>query len=112
MSTPFLYRPENPPGGTITSIESLEMKDPRMRRWVCRVEPAVRFSDGLDSNYEDGDESTHHLVVSWGREGDTGVFPANEAGGILDMLGFGTTHMGYLVEPDEMLALCGFEVKR
>lgn len=34
-------------------------------------------------------EQFEYVVLSWGSDGDTCAFPANESGGVLDFLGFG-----------------------
>ena len=57
------------------------------RRWVYRVEPPVpveEWDNGAQAYVPAG--FTDWLVVSWGREGDTAVFPADEKGRILDMM--------------------------
>jgi hypothetical protein len=56
------------------------------RRWLFELSEEVRWDDSSD--YASGRRRTSMVVVSWGRLGDTCIFPSNEAGSILDMHGF------------------------
>jgi len=58
------------------------------RRWLYKLSRPVRFTQGFDKEYSDGECTTEHVVVSWGRDGDTCIFPGDEDGRILDMLGW------------------------
>lgn len=58
-------------------------------RRLFELSHEVRFAGPREtcSNAE-GAERTRFVVVSWGRDGDTGVFPSNERGEVLDWLGW------------------------
>lgn len=58
------------------------------RRWLYRLPSPIRYSRSVFTSYADGTETTEHVVVSWGRDGDTCIFPADTEGRLLDTLGF------------------------
>ncbi len=58
------------------------------QRWLFELSVPVRFDYRAEVEYRHGAESTRLVVVSWGRLGDTAIFPSDESGRILDMTGF------------------------
>lgn len=66
-------------------MEWLEKKDhPRAYgRWMYRLPFEVPFFD----DYGNPEGSSEWVVVSWGRDNDTNIFPCDEDGSILDFMG-------------------------
>lgn len=58
------------------------------QRWLYRLSEPIRYSNHADRLYSGGECTTEYVLVSWGREGDTCIFPAEANGGIADMEGF------------------------
>jgi hypothetical protein len=70
------------------SASYVELSRPQFgQRWLFELSEPVRYTTGY-TGYATGDLETVYVVVSWGRDGDTCIFPSDDAGTILDMLGF------------------------
>lgn len=70
------------------------------RGWIYRVSPPLEFEKWEGNGYVPAG-STCFAVVSWGREGDTAIFPADETGRIQDFMPVYTA--GYWKNHDEAM---------
>lgn len=77
------------PGDELENVTFEEVEHFRpARRWLYRLSTPIRFTNNDLKSYVEGELQTEYVVVSWGRDGDTCIFPADDEGRILDMLGF------------------------
>jgi len=70
-----------------TTYEEVENSRPA-RRWLYKLSTPIKWTQDYTKSYAEGDERTEFVVVSWGRDGDTCIFPADNEGRLLDTLGF------------------------
>jgi hypothetical protein len=69
----------NPTSVETSGLTATFVEETRPHKWIYKLSQAVtRFEHTFD-----------HLVLSWGRDGDTCVFPATPEGEIVDFVGFG-----------------------
>lgn len=71
----------NPTSVETAGLTATFVEQTRSYRWLYRLSETVTCRE----------HTFDYLILSWGRDGDTCVFPADETGKIIDFAGFGWT---------------------